>query len=222
MTNQRRRVPRVRLFEVGRCFSRDERGDAVPGFVQPWKIAGLAAGSAAPEQWGEATRAVDFFDVKADVEALLAPRVARFERVAHPALHPGRAAAMFLDGVAVGIIGELHPQWVQRYELGAAPVVFELDLAPALASALPRYHALSRFPAVVRDLAWLIDEALPVADFQAGLKAALPAAVTGLDLFDVYTGKGVDPGQKSVAFRVVMQDTEKTLAESEVDSAMPP
>jgi phenylalanyl-tRNA synthetase beta chain len=220
VTNLRRRVPRVRLFEVGRCFSRHAEGDAVPGFIQPWKIAGLACGSAAPEQWGEKTRAVDFFDVKADVEALLAPRVARFERVEHPALHPGRAARVMLDDVVIGVIGEVHPQWVQRYELGAAPVVFEFDLAPLLKTSVPAYQAVSKFPAVVRDLAWLVEESLPVGEFREALSAVAPAAVSALELFDVYTGKGVPPGQKSVAFRVVMQDTEKTFSDSEVDSVV--
>jgi phenylalanyl-tRNA synthetase beta chain len=192
----------------------------VPGFRQPWKIAGLAAGSVRPEQWGEATRAVDFFDVKADVEALIAPRVARFERVNHPALHPGRAAAVIVDDQTIGVLGEIHPQWVQQYELQAAPVVFELELAPLLAASLPRYSPLSRFPAVVRDLALVVADEVPVAALLGGLRAAAPALVSGLELFDVYAGKGVEQGQKSLAFRVVMQDTEKTLADSEVESVM--
>lgn len=220
VTNLRRRVPRVRVFEIGRCFYRDADAQPVPGFRQPWKIAGLAAGGAAPEQWGDKTRAVDFFDVKADVEALLAPRVAHFERVNHPALHPGRAASVVLDGVAIGVIGELHPQWVQQYELGAAPVVFELDMAPLLQTGVPRYAAVSRFPAVVRDMALVVAEDMPMASLLDGLRAAAPAVVSGLELFDVYAGKGIEPGQKSLAFRVVMQDTERTLADSEVDSAM--
>ena len=220
MTNLRRRVPRVRVVEIGRCFYRDDKAEPVPGFRQPWKIAGLAAGGAAPEQWGEKTRAVDYFDVKADVEALLAPRVAEFQRVNHPALHPGRAAAVVVDGVTIGVLGEVHPQWVQQYELVAAPVVFELELAPLLPTSLPKYEPLSRFPAVVRDMALLVAEDMPVASLLDGLRAAAPALVSGLELFDVYAGRGIEPGQKSLAFRVVMQDTEKTLADSEVESVM--
>ena len=220
MTNLRRRVPRVRVVEIGRCFYRDDKAEPVPGFRQPWKIAGLAAGGAAPEQWGEKTRAVDYFDVKADVEAVLAPRVAEFQRVNHPALHPGRAAAVVVDGVTIGVLGEVHPQWVQQYELVAAPVVFELELAPLLPTSLPKYEPLSRFPAVVRDMALLVAEDMPVASLLDGLRAAAPALVSGLELFDVYAGRGIEPGQKSLAFRVVMQDTEKTLADSEVESVM--
>ncbi|MBA3902583.1 MAG: phenylalanine--tRNA ligase subunit beta [Rhodocyclaceae bacterium] len=227
-TNLKRRVERVRVFETGRCFLRDDRRefprdskrDHIPGFLQPKRIAALAAGPAAPEQWGVSARRVDFFDAKADVEALLAPVVARFERLEHPALHPGRAASIIIDGKSAGLVGELHPQWVQKYELGSAPVVFELDLDTVLRLPLPRYVEVSRFPAVVRDLALVVAQDLPVRTLLDGLKVAAPAIVREVELFDVYHGKGIDPDKKSLAFRVVMQDTEKTLSDGEVDAAM--
>jgi phenylalanyl-tRNA synthetase beta chain len=238
VTNLRRQVERVRVFESGRCFSyditpagghesslklrflRDAQGDQVAGFRQPRRIGGLAAGPAAPPQWGQAARRADFFDVKADVEALLAPAIARFERLQHPALHPGRAASVSIDGETVGLLGELHPLWVQKYELGAAPVVFELDLDAVLRRRLPRYEEVSRFPAVVRDLALVVPQDLPAAALLDGLAAAAPAFVRGIELFDVYHGKGIEPDKKSLAFRVVMQDTEKTLSDAEVDAAL--
>ncbi len=220
VTNLNRRMERVRVFEVGRCFLRDARGDLIAGFMQPERIAALAAGPAAPEQWGSATRRVDFFDVKADVETLLAPLQAQFERIDHPALHPDRAATVSVKGKVIGLVGELHPRWVQKYELGTPPVVFELDIDAVLEQPLPNYQGVSRFPAVVRDLALVVGQEQPAQPLLEGLIAAAPAFVREVVLFDVYQGKGVDPGKKSLAFRVVMQDTEKTLADGEVDAAM--
>lgn len=218
--NLKRQVERVRIFETGRCFHRTGEAGRLADFLQPRRIGGLAAGAAAPEQWGAAARRVDFFDLKAEVEALLYPAVARFARLEHPALHPGRAAAVSLDGVRIGLVGELHPLWVQKYELGTAPVVFELDLDPVLRQSLPRHGAVSRYPAVVRDLALVVAQDLSAEALLTGLRAAAPGIVQDIRLFDLYHGKGIDPDKKSLAFRVVMQDTERTLADSEVDAAL--
>lgn len=220
VANLNRRVERVRVFETGRCFLRDDIGDPIPGFLQPKRIAGVAAGSAAPAQWGVTERRVDFFDAKADVEAILAPVKARFERLMHPALHPGRAASVLVRDRMIGLVGELHPRWVQKYELGSAPVVFELDFDAVLQQSLPEYSEVSRFPAVVRDLALVVDQGQSAEALQVGLIAAAPAFVREVVLFDVYQGKGIEPEKKSLAFRVVMQDTEKTLSDGEVDAAV--
>ncbi len=220
MANRSRQTERVRVFELGRCFLGDAAGSPVPGFHQPLRVAGLCSGTALPEQWGVASRAVDFYDVKADVEALLAPAGLRFEKLDHPALHPGRAASVVLDGVAIGLLGELHPRWVQKYELGGAPVLFELDLEPLLLRALPVHSALSRFPAVVRDIALVVaveQTAQPVLDTLQGKAIAI---VQGIELFDVYQGKGLPEGKKSLAFRIVMQDTQRTLSDAEVEAAI--
>ncbi|HMZ84518.1 MAG TPA: phenylalanine--tRNA ligase subunit beta [Rhodocyclaceae bacterium] len=222
-TNLKRKVERVRVFELGRCFSRDgsEAGPNRPvaGFVQPLRIAALAAGNAAPEQWGAATRRVDFYDVKADLEALLAPRKPCFLAAAHPALHPGRCAEVVLEQQAIGWIGELHPRLSLKYELGASPVVFELELDAVLAAGLPDYVEPSKFPSVVRDLALVVAHDLPVQTLLDGLRQAAPDIVSELEVFDVYQGKGIDPDKKSLAIRVVMKDTQRTLADDEVESA---
>lgn len=220
VTNRKRQTNRVRVFEIGRCFSRDPAGKPVDGFHQPVRLAALAAGFAKPEQWGESNRNVDFFDVKADLEALLLPRVAEFERASHPALHPGRSARVVLDGRAIGFIGELHPVWVQRYELGTAPVVFEVELDALLDTVTPAYREVSRFPAVTRDLALVVDQGVASAALLKGLSAVAPAIVQRIELFDQYQGKGVEPNRKSLAFRVVMQETQRTLEDAEVDAAM--
>ncbi|MEW5889370.1 MAG: phenylalanine--tRNA ligase subunit beta [Pseudomonadota bacterium] len=219
--NLKRRVERVRVFEVGRCFLRDAKGDQIEGFLQPQRIGGLAYGTAAPEQWGiKPDRQVDFYDVKGDVEVLLEPFAATYERLEHPALHPGRAAQVLLAGVPVGLLGELHPRWVQKYELGTAPVVFELDLDALLRRELPRYAEVSRFPPVVRDLALVVAQTLPAEALLQGLRKAAPAVVRDIRLFDVYAGKGIEQEKKSLAFRVVMQDTEKTLSDGEVEAVL--
>jgi phenylalanyl-tRNA synthetase beta chain len=219
-TNLRRRQNRVRVFETGRCFSRDPLGGPVAGFRQPWKLSALAYGSALPEQWGSALRNVDFFDAKGDLERLLAPLTARFEKTAHPALHPGRSAAVVVDGRTIGFVGELHPRWQQKYELPLVPVLFELDLDALTVIPLPRYAEVSRQPPVIRDIAIVVDQALELQQLDDGLRRNSPAIVRNIKLFDVYAGTGVEAGKKSLAFRIVMQDTQKTLLEADVDAAM--
>ncbi|MCX7172893.1 MAG: phenylalanine--tRNA ligase subunit beta [Proteobacteria bacterium] len=222
--NLKRRTKRVRVFEIGRGFLHDPAAVAVAGFHQPLRIAALCAGPADPEQWCAATRNVDFFDLKADVESLFSQRQLSFVKLAHPALHPGRAATILLDGDAIGMIGELHPQWVQKYELAslgnAAPIVFEIELAALTHQPLPRYREVSRFPSVERDLALLVAHDQPLQPLLDALRAAAPAIVRDIQLFDLYHGKGIDDKQKSLAFHIVMQDTEKTLADSEADAVI--
>ncbi|MCL2162396.1 MAG: phenylalanine--tRNA ligase subunit beta [Betaproteobacteria bacterium] len=226
-TNRKRQQNRVRVFELGRCFMRPKQGetvsgsgDEVPGFYQPRRLAALAAGSVLPEQWGESARAVDFFDLKGDLEALFAPRVLTFAPVSRPALHPGRAASVFLEGREIGVIGEVHPVWVQRFELGAAPVVFEVDLDATLSALCPEADEISRMPAVLRDLALVVPMGVSAQRVLSALREAAPATVREIVLFDVYQGKGIESGCKSLAFRISMQDTQRTLEDAEVDEAI--
>ncbi|MFN4148447.1 MAG: phenylalanine--tRNA ligase subunit beta [Rhodocyclaceae bacterium] len=216
--NRKRQIERVRVFELGRVFFAD--GEAETGYRQPPRLAFLAAGPALPEQWGEPRRGVDFYDVKGDLEALCAPRRLQFVRGEHPALHPGRCARVLLDGREVGILGELHPRWVQRYELADPPVVCEMELAVLLESPLPAYAEVSRFPAVVRDIALVVPESCEAATLTAALGSAAADSVREIQLFDVYRGKGIPGEMKSLAFHIVMQDTRKTLSDSEADEVI--
>jgi phenylalanyl-tRNA synthetase beta chain len=222
--NLNRKQGRVRVFELGRVFRADpaikDGPLTVAGIDQALKLAGIAYGPAHAEQWGEPARKVDFYDVKADVESLLAPRVARFERESHPALHPGRSASVLLDGRAVGWLGELHPRWQQKYELPLAPVLFELDMEALLAVPMPVYREVSKFPPVIRDLALVVDEDLAAQALLDAMTAESPPIVQDLQIFDVYRGRGVEPGKKSLAFRVVMQDTSKTLTDADADAVI--
>jgi len=220
VTNLKRKQSRVRLFETGRTFHRDAQGGPVEGFHQPWKLAALAYGAALPEGWGSGARKVDLFDVKGDLEALLAPAPLRFEKLVHPALHPGRAARVILDGRDIGCIGELHPEWVQKYDLPQAPVLFEVDFATVKTAGVPAYAEVSKFPPVIRDLAVVVDQSTALQTLLDALKGQLPTLIQDIQLFDVYAGKGVAENKKSLAFRIVMQDTQRTLLDSEVDAAM--
>jgi phenylalanyl-tRNA synthetase beta chain len=205
---------RMRLFELGRCFL------GTGSDQQPLRLAGLAYGPAHPEQWGEAGRAVDFFDIKADVEALCWPMAAEYAKAEHPALHPGQCAQVSHAGRPIGWLGALHPRLVQQLDLSRVPVLFELDWEALAVRDLPNYRAVSRFPAVRRDLAVLVDDRLAVGAMIEAVRAATPPLVTDIALFDVYQGKGVPEGKKSLAFKMLLQDTEKTLTDSEIDAAV--
>jgi len=220
VTNLKRKQSRVRLFEVGRTFHRDSMATPINGFHQPWRLAGLAFGGALPEGWAAGSRKVDFYDLKGDIEALLAPAALRFERISHPALHPGRAASVLLNGREIGCLGELHPEWVQKYDLPNAPVLFELDFDAVKADRTPVYAEVSKFPPVIRDLAVVVDLEVSLQALLDGLQGQISGLIQDVQLFDVYVGKGVPENKKSLAFRIVMQDTQRTLLDSEVDAAM--
>ncbi|MBJ7264023.1 MAG: phenylalanine--tRNA ligase subunit beta [Burkholderiaceae bacterium] len=231
--NANRKQSRVRVFELGRVFKRDTsvpEGDlTVRGIAQPMMLAGAAWGAAAEEQWGQPNRAVDFYDVKADVQALFGARAEslRFAAGSHPALHPGRSAQVFFGERAIGWLGELHPRWVQEAEIGSAPVVFELDADAVARARLPQVAEISRQPVVQRDLALWVDSPVLVQsmlDTIAETIAQAPAAsvIKDVRLFDVWRDKQAVNGlqEKSLAFRFWLQDAEKTLDDARVDACM--
>ena len=214
-TNLARKQPRVRLFEIGGCFKAE-----ADSYSQEERLAGLAYGAAVPEQWGSAARNVDLFDVKGDVEALFAPRMLTFQAAEHPASHPGRSARILLDGRAIGWIGELHPQWQQQADLPLPVIWFEVQLSALQQAHLPKGQEISRFPAVRRDIAVLVDEAVTVQSLLETMQAQQVPFVSEIALFDVYRGKGVEEGRKSLAFRVLLKDTQKTLTDSEIEPSI--
>jgi phenylalanyl-tRNA synthetase beta chain len=226
--NQARKLPRIRVFEVGRAFIRDaavrEGPLSVAGVRQPVRVAGAAYGPAVEEQWGvQPNRAVDFFDVKADIEALAAPLPVRFEPAAHPAFHPGRSARVLLEGKPAGWLGELHPKWQQKYALPQPAVLFELDAEGLQQVPMPRFEPQSKYPQVVRDIAVVVGARVAVQAILEAISAEKPPIVWQVELFDVYQGLnlpgGGGAGTKSLAFRVVMKHTERTLTDAEADAA---
>ncbi|MFZ5524463.1 MAG: phenylalanine--tRNA ligase subunit beta [Pseudomonadota bacterium] len=213
--NLNRNQSRVRLFEVGACFA------GVNGaYVQSQRLSGIAYGESQPEQWGTAAKPVDFYDVKADVEALFAPYRLSFAAASHPALHPGRSARIESAGQMVGWIGELHPQWQQRYDMVQAGVWFEVELDSLTRASVPRISEIAKFLPVRRDLAVLVDEAVAAQTLIDAMYGASVPSVLEIAIFDVYRGKGLEQGKKSLAFRVLLQDTQKTLTDSEIESSI--
>ena len=210
--NLKRQQNRALLFELGGRFTR-----VGTAFQETLTLSGLVYGSVLPEQWGSASRAVDFYDVKAHVERLFAKPV-RFVVEQHPALHPGQSARLYVGDQAVGWLGKLHPQWQQQYGLTLPCYLFELDAEAALHTQVPAYSEVSKFLPVRRDLAMVVAENVSA---QAMIDAVLAAKIDALQqvkLFDVYQGKGVEEGKKSLAFLVLMQDTCKTMVDEEVDA----
>ncbi|MPQ55566.1 phenylalanine--tRNA ligase subunit beta [Duganella sp. FT27W] len=227
--NLNRKTNRVRVFEVGAIYQRDDSvADgplAVAGYRQPKRVAAMAYGSNADEQWGQDSRAVDFFDLKADLEHLFAPQTLRFEKAEHPALHPGRSANVLLGGQVIGFIGELHPRWMQKYELPNAPVVFEVDAVALQQRTVPEYVEISKFPGATRDLAVVVKQGVAAQDVLDAFYAAVQASpqaklVQAIVLFDEYRGKGLEADEKSLAFRFSLQDTQNTLQDDVVEAIM--
>ena len=229
--NLDRKAERVRLFELGRVFFKDasvqSSDTTVAGFHQPMRVAGLAFGPVDALQWGLSARPVDFFDAKGDVQALLAPRVPEFRPAEHPAMHPGRTAAVWLDGQAIGHVGELHPRWRQGYELAQAPVLFELALDAVLVRDVPVFQSVSRHQPVERDLAIVVKDGVTHAAVMDAVRAPASPWLRDAVLFDVYRPKkGVEGSgalasdEKSLAVRLVLSRDDATLTDEQIDAAV--
>ena len=214
--NLNRQQTRVRLFESGLRFV-----GQLDGLRQESMLAGVICGSRLPEGWANGREAVDFYDLKADVEALLnyAGDGAAFDFAAgeHPALHPGQAARIERDGQLVGFMGALHPELAKALDLEQPVFVFELVLAEVTAGRLPQFRELSRFPEVRRDLALLVGREVPAQNLLDDIRAQAGEHLTDLRLFDVYQGKGIDPHSKSVAVGLTWQHPSRTLNDEEVN-----
>ncbi|MGI3130420.1 phenylalanine--tRNA ligase subunit beta [Halopseudomonas pachastrellae] len=217
--NQNRQQGRVRLFESGQRFI-----PAADGLQQEVMLSGIVTGSRQPEGWANGAEKIDFFDVKADVEAILAQSAAgvtfRFEPVEHPALHPGQSARILNGGEQVGLMGALHPQLVADLDLNGPVFVFELALAKICQGQLPRFEELSRYPEVRRDIALVVDRTVLAEDLLSCIRAEAGAHLKNLRLFDVYEGKGIDPHRKSMAIGLTLQDSSRTLTDDEVNAVM--
>jgi phenylalanyl-tRNA synthetase beta chain len=213
-SNQRRQQQRVRLFEIGRRYSGKGEETEV--------VAGIAAGTAVPEQWGVEPAKIDFFDVKGDVEALLtltgAPREFRFTSEAHPALHPGQSARIWRGDRAVGWLGAVHPEHLRRLDLTYPVFVFELETQAGLASHVPEFREISKYPAIRRDIAVIVDEACPAAALRAVVASSAGSILQDLTVLSVYRGRQFEKGKKSIALGLQLQDTSRTLTDAEADT----
>jgi phenylalanyl-tRNA synthetase beta chain len=227
--NLARKATRVRVFELGRVFRRDAKvvsaDSTVAGIDQPMRVAALAYGPAAGLQWGAPDAALDFFDIKGDLQALLAPAALRFEAAEHPAMHPGRCAAVWLDDAPIGHLGELHPKWRQAYELPQAPLMFELDLAAVLKRQVPSAVAVPRQQSAWRDLALVVGEAVSHDALMQALRDDPHGLVRSATLFDIYRPKSgassdMQPGERSMAVRLELLDDETTLTDDRIEAAV--
>ncbi|MBK6007479.1 phenylalanine--tRNA ligase subunit beta [Ramlibacter ginsenosidimutans] len=227
--NLDRKAERVRVFELGRVFLRDPgvqtTDSTVRGVRQPMKVAALAYGSPDGLQWGRKAQAVDFYDMKGDVQALLSPLQAEFVPGSHPAMHPGRCAAIRVDGREVGFVGELHPRWRQQWELPHTPLLFELDLDVVTARQVPAFEPVPRFQPAERDIAVIVGEQVT----HDQLLAAIRSAETGgllrdAFLFDVYKPQQATAGlaldEKSLAVRLTLARSDATLTDEQIDAAV--
>lgn len=231
--NLDRKAQRVRLFELGRVFRKDpsvlDSDTSVAGFDQPMRVAGLAYGGVDSLQWGSPERAVDFFDVKGDVQALLAPLQPVFEPAEHPAMHPGRCASVWLGERCIGHVGELHPKWRQGYDLSQAPLMFELALDAVLAREVPVFHSVSRQQPAERDIAVVVKESVTHAAVMAAIRAPGNTLLRDAALFDVYrpkkqadgsTSGGLAADEKSLAVRLTLSRDDATLTDEEIEAVV--
>ncbi|KJF94633.1 phenylalanine--tRNA ligase [Photobacterium angustum] len=220
--NQKRQQPRVRVFEAGLRFVPEQ--SAENGMRQEMMLAGVIAGNRSDEHWDIATNTVDFFDLKGDLEAVLeltANEAAfSFKAAKHPALHPGQSAAIVVDGKEVGFIGTVHPELERKFGLNGRTIMFEIEWAAINSRMLPEAVVVSKFPANRRDIAVVVNEDVLAGDVVAACREIGGELLTDVNLFDVYTGKGVEEGNKSLAIALTLQSAERTLEEADIASAV--
>ena len=219
--NAARQLGRVRLFELGRVFHQ-QAGEGQPAPLETQRVAAAICGDADTQQWGLPTRKVDFHDLKGDLESLAAASGAEleFKPSQRPYGHPARSAEVYRDGASLGWIGQIHPRLAKALDIDVDVFAFELDLAPLATRALPRATELSRFPSMRRDLAFLVPEAAAWTDLEATLRRAVGPLLREVTLFDRYVGQGVEPGFKSLAMGLILQDKSRTLTDRDVDAVV--
>ena len=213
--NLNRKQDRVRLFELGTCFFNHPD----TGYSETQKLGGICYGDSAPEQWGAPSHKVDFYDVKHDVETLSDGKLI-FRPARHPALHPGQSAQIFLGEQPVGWLGALHPQWQQKMGLALSPILFELEVSLLTRKETLTFTEVPKFPPVRRDIAVVVDESVQAQELIDSMQKSADHIVHEIALFDVYRGESLGNSKKSLAFRVLMQDTQKTLIDADADAAM--
>jgi len=226
--NLSRKASRVRVFELAKVYLRDETvangALSVAGVRQPLRLAGLAFGSSVPVQWGLAERTVDFFDVKGDLESLLATADARFVAATHPAMHPGRTAAVEIGGERIGFVGELHPRWRQAYELPGNVVMFELDAAALSVRPMPKLEPLPKQQPVWRDIAVVAGRNISHDGLRETIETAGAGVLRAVTLFDIYEPKspvaGISEGERSMAIRLELRDDVATLTDERIDAVV--
>ena len=218
--NLNRQQNRVRIFEAGQCFVPGENGE----LTQNMALAGLICGSRTPAGWTASKDKVDFFDIKGDLESVLAltglAEQFSFSAAEHPALHPGQSAMLSRNGEQVGWIGQLHPKLQAQLDVSTPVYLFQVDVAKFSESRLPKFSEVSKFPAVRRDLAFLVDSQIASADLMSEARNAAGEHLVDLMLFDVYQSKDIDNKGKSLALGLTFQHASRTLTDEEINTAI--
>jgi len=218
-SNLSRQQDRVRFFEASRSYH-----GTLDDHYEVARLAGLATGPVAPEQWGVKSESVDFFDVKADVEAVLSlacdPGEVRFAPLEHPALQPGQAAEILRGETVIGIMGKLHPRLAREYDVKRGLYIFELDAEKAFAASAPEASIISKYPAIRRDIAVVVDEKVSADELVSAVASSAPELIRDVRIFDIYKGDRIEAGRKSVAIGLILQETSRTLTDDDADSAM--
>jgi len=218
--NLNRQQNRVRIFEAGQCFVPGENGE----LTQNMALAGLICGSRTPTGWTASKDKVDFFDLKGDLESVLAltglAEQFSFTAAEHPALHPGQSAMLSRNGEQVGWIGQLHPRLRAQLDFSTPVYLFQVDVAKISASRLPKFNEVSKFPAVRRDLAFLVDGQIASADMMSEARNAAGEHLVDLMLFDVYQSKDIDNKGKSLALGLTFQHASRTLTDEEINMSI--
>jgi phenylalanyl-tRNA synthetase beta chain len=212
--NLNRKQDRAFLFEIGAVFHQ-----SAGAYQETARVSGLAYGSAKPEQWAATNADIDFFDIKANVDALIGKECS-YEKAEHSALHPGQSAQILIQGKPIGWLGKLHPKWQQHYDLPKNTYLFELDADAVLNKQLPVYHEVSKLLPVRRDLAVVLDENIAVETVLTAIGKANIPLVMDVALFDLYQGKGIADDKKSLALSVLMHDTQKSLTDIDADTVI--
>jgi phenylalanyl-tRNA synthetase beta chain len=218
-SNIARQQDRIRFFEIGKSFhgTPDAHQEVV-------RVAGVLSGAVRAEQWADKSQAIDFFDVKADVEALMQlageNMVSEFVAADHPALQPGQSANILRDGSVIGVIGKLHPRHSKMFDLKRDVFVFELNAEFAFAASVPEATPISKYPSIRRDIAVVVDEKISADELLDAVASSAPDLISSVRIFDIYTGPGIEAGLKSVALGLILQETSRTLTDDDADSAM--
>ena len=217
--NVARQQDRVRIFEIGKTFHGSQKN-----IIEVVRVAGLALGSVMPEQWSIDAQDIEFFDIKSDIVALMQTAGAdvefEFVMTDHPSLLPGQSGKLIRNNEVVGLVGKLHPAIAKSCGLTKTAVVFELDADVAFAAEVPRAREVSKFPAIRRDIAVIVDDKIPAAELAQVAAAASPDLIQRVTIFDIYQGQGIEAGLKSVALGLILQETSRTLTDEDADSAM--
>jgi phenylalanyl-tRNA synthetase beta chain len=217
--NLRRQQTRVRLFEIGRKFL--VHGQEVREIAT---LAGVVTGASLPEQWGARATAIDFYDVKADLVGLLHmagdPDAVGFEAAELGCLRPGRSARIVRAATPIGWLGELHPKLVRTMGFPQSPLLFELEIESAFAANVLQFKKISKYPSVRRDLAVVVDEALPLAVLVKNVTLSAAGLLSELRIFDIYRGSNIDSARKSVALGLILQDSSRTLTDVDADAVV--